>query len=467
MEAVKLDHCLNRSIVRSYDIRGRVGEELTEEDTVALGLAFATVALARGLRNLAVCRDGRLSSPALEGALIRGLICGGARVHPLGLGPTPLLHFGVRAASLDGGVMVTASHNPRDDNGFKLLLNGDPVYGTALQQLVATKPMPCSGGELHDGASRAQIMLRRRYVEYLASIAEEAPFLQVVWDCGNGAVGAVMSDVASRIPGRHTLLNSRVDGRFPAHHPDPSVAGNLAQLQAAVRGSGADLGIAFDGDGDRIGVVDSDGEIVWPDQLLLLLAIDILTRSPGATIVGDVKSSQLLFEGVSLHGGSPVMAPSGYVLVREVMQRHNAQLAGEMSGHILFADCWHRTDDALFVALRLLICLGRLNLTLAEFRRSLKPAVATPEIRIACIDRRKSAILEEVATRLRSTHANVDATDGLRVTTEHGWWLLRRSGTESKITVRCESHSAQGLEILKRELASQLRQSGVQVGDLL
>jgi phosphomannomutase len=295
--------------------------------------------------------------------------------------------------------------------------------------------------------------------------AREAPPLNVVWDCGNGAMGAVIGNVTERLPGRHILLNSRVDGRFPAHHPDPAIAENLRELQTAVREQRADLGIAFDGDGDRIGVVDSTGHIIWPDQLLLFLATDVLATLPHATIVGDVKSSRLLFDGVRDLGGRAVMAPSGYVLVREAMLREVAHLAGEMSGHILFADCWHRTDDALFAAVKVLVAIGRQNRSLVQFRTSLPPTVATAELRLPCAERRKSVVMREVAERLQRAGAGLDTTDGLRVTTPEGWWLLRTSGTESKLTARCEASDAEGLEALKRELASQLRQSGIDIGE--
>jgi len=270
-----------------------------------------------------------------------------------------------------------------------------------------------------------------------------------------------MELITRQLPGRHVLLNANVDGRFPAHHPDPAVAENLQQLQKEVVAQRADLGIAFDGDGDRIGVVDSGGAIVWPDQLLLLFAADVLAEHPGATIVGDVKSSQVLFSEVARLGGRPIMAPSGYVLLREVALREKAALAGEMSGHILCADCWHRTDDALFAALRTLAALGRLNVSLAQFAASLPPTITTPELRLPCPEDRKAAVVREVGNRLQRAGVELDTTDGLRVSTPHGWWLLRTSGTEAKLTARCEASDAESLGLLKQQLSSQLRQSGI------
>ncbi len=451
---------INPDIIRSYDVRGVVGEQLGQGDAYALGLAYATVAAASGKRRIAVCRDGRLSSAELENALIEGLLAGGMRVLRAGLGPTPQMYFAVCAAGLDGGIMVTGSHNPSDHNGFKLLLGGEPVFGAALEELVATTPVSRPGGEVeHLHIEGTEVC--DAYVRRLARMGEEAPELHVVWDCSNGAVGAVIDSLVACLPGRHTLLNARVDGRFPAHHPDPAVPENLRELQSTVIGRGADLGIAFDGDGDRIGVVDSTGSILWADQLLLFLALEMLASGRGTTIVGDVKSSRVLFDEVSRLGGRPVMAPSGYVLVRAAMLRENAPLAGEMSGHILYASCWHSTDDALYVAMRLLLAIGVQQRSLAEFRASLPQMSATPEWRLPCPESHKARTIGEVAARLAAAGAQVDRTDGLRVTAPDGWWLLRASGTEPKLTARCEAADAEGLARLQRELMSQLRQSGI------
>ena len=452
---------INPAIVRSYDLRGRVGPQLGLGDAYSLGLAYANVAHSQGRERIGVCRDGRLSSPELEAAVVEGLVAGGMRVERLGLGPTPELYFVVYAAELDGGVMVTGSHNPPDQNGFKLVMGGEPVFGPALQHLVAQAPVRRAGGSVGDlrvaGRSPATA-----YAERLAQSGAAAPPVRVVWDCGSGAVGAVIGGLTERLPGHHILLNATVDGHFPAHHPDPAVADNLRELQAAVVAHGADVGIAFDGDGDRIGVVDSTGAIIWPDQFLLLLALEVLEKQRGAAIVGDVKSSRVLFEEVERHGGRAVMSPSGYVRVRDAMRRERAPLAGEMSGHIFYSDCWHSTDDALFVAIRLLSALGRRNCTLAEFRASLPPTETTPELRLPCPEHRKAQVISEVSARLSSCDGvRIDTTDGLRITTEDGWWLLRASGTEPKLTVRCEAADRAGLERLQHALMTHLERSGV------
>jgi phosphomannomutase len=447
---------INPEVVRSYDLRGVVGRQLGLGDARQLGLAYAAWAHARGLRRIAVGRDGRLSSPELERALTEGLVAGGMLVHRIGIGPTPQLHFAVDAHDLDGGIMVTGSHNPPDQNGFKLMLGAEPVHGEMLRNLIETPAAPAPGGALVD------FPVSQAYVARLQAVARTGA-LTVVWDCGNGAVGALIKRLTQGLPGRHFLLNAKVDGRFPSHHPDPAVAANLRELRAMVVAHEADLGIAFDGDGDRLGVVDESGAIVWPDQLLLLLATEVLDEMPGACIVGDVKSSRVLFEGVAGLGGRPVMAPSGYVRVRDAMRREHAPLAGEMSGHLFFAECWQGTDDAIFAAVRLLALLGRGGRTLAAFRRDLPPTSATPELRIPCPENRKSEVLREVARRLATAGAQVDLTDGLRVTESDGWWLLRASGTESKLTIRCEASEESGLERLRETVAEHLRACGIEL----
>ena len=445
---------INPEAVRSYDLRGVVGRQLDLGDARQLGLAYAGWMRARGLRRIAVGRDGRLSSPELERALIEGLVAGGMLVHRIGLGPTPQMHFAVDAYGFDGGVMVTGSHNPREENGFKLVVGAEPVHGETLRALVNGPATPAAGGTLVD------FPVSHAYIRGLQAQVRAAR-LTVVWDCGNGAVGALIKRLTQGLPGRHFLLNSRVDGRFPAHHPDPSIAANLRELRTMVRAHDADLGIAFDGDGDRLGVVDESGTIVWPDQVLLLLAAQVLRDSPGACIVGDVKSSRVLFDGIAQLGGRPLMAPSGYVRVREAMRGARAPLAGEMSGHIFFTECWQGTDDALFAAVRLLDCLGRGGRTLGDFRAGLPCTASTPEVRIPCPEGRKPEVLSAVAERLAAAGAEVDTTDGLRVKEDGGWWLLRASGTEPKLTIRCESADESGLERLRATVGRHLEACGI------
>jgi phosphomannomutase len=446
---------MNPAAVRAYDIRGAVGADLDEVDARLLGGAYAGLAQERGLRRIAVGRDGRLSSPALESALVEGLAAGGMHVTRIGLGPTPMTAYAVRALGLDGGITVTASHNPPGENGFKLLLGAERIHGPALRALTERVPATGLGGRVETRPVQAE------YVEQLLASAPGVPALSVAWDAGNGAAGAVLDSLLAGLPGRHLRLNTEVDGRFPAHHPDPAVEANMAQLKAAVRANGCDLGIAFDGDGDRIGVVDGEGEMIWADQLLLFLAADLLKDRPGAVVCADVKSSRVFFDGVAALGGRAVMSPSGYVRVRDCMRDSGAALGGELSGHIFYAEGWDGTDDALHAALRLLKALGRSGRSLADFRRSLPPTLFTPEHRLPCPEARKAAVVEEVGTRLAAAGVQVERCDGLRVTTADGWWLLRASGTESKLTCRAESSDAAGLTRLTGQLKRELALSGL------
>ena len=445
---------VNPRLVRSYDLRGIVGTDLTEDDAFALGVRVAAAARSYGGGRVAVGYDGRLSSPALAAALSNGLAAGGATAVGVGLGPTGMLYHAVHAHGCDAGVMVTGSHNPPDQNGFKIVVAGEPIYGDALRRLVDGE------GCKADGGSVATLAIADAYHARLLEAAEGAAALRVGWDPGNGATGAVVARLAATLPGEHRLMNAEIDGRFPGHHPDPSVPENLEQLQALVRDEALDLGIAFDGDGDRIGVVDGEGAIVWADQLLLLLARDVLRDRPGAPIVGDVKSSRVLFDGIADAGGRAVMSPSGYVLVRRAMLDCGAPLAGEMSGHIFYADRWHGSDDAVHVAMRLLAALRRSGHSLAAFRRSLPQTFTTPELRLPCPDTDKRRVLDAVEAALVAQGAKVDRADGLRVSTADGWWLLRASGTEPKLTARVEGWTAAGMERLRDALFGHLSAAG-------
>ncbi|HTT79350.1 MAG TPA: phosphomannomutase/phosphoglucomutase, partial [Stellaceae bacterium] len=301
-----MPHRFDPTILREYDIRGIVGETLFAADAYALGRVFAQTAGAAGGRRVAVGYDGRLTSPELEAALVDGLAAAGADVVRIGRGPTPMLYYAAATLDVDGGIMVTGSHNPPDHNGFKLVLQGKPFFGDAIQELgrMALALGPVSG-------PRGQVSRRAVFDEYVARVAQDYDGgrggLAVAWDCGNGATGEVVSALVKRLPGRHTLLNATIDGTFPAHHPDPTDAENLVQLQEAVAAERCDIGIGFDGDGDRIGVVDAAGRILWGDQILLVLARDVLARHPGAPILADVKASQVLFDEIARAGGRPVM----------------------------------------------------------------------------------------------------------------------------------------------------------------
>ncbi|WP_448582895.1 phosphoglucomutase/phosphomannomutase PgmG [Thermaurantiacus sp.] len=450
-------HCFPPSSLREYDIRGIVGETLGEADAHALGRSFGSVVRRRGGLSVAVGRDGRLSSPALEAALVDGLMAAGCDVIRIGLGPTPMLYYAVKALATAAGVMVTGSHNPPDYNGFKMTLADRPFWGEDIRALGALAA--CGDWEQGAGTCRDADVKAR----YVARLLEDVrlPALKVGWDCGNGATGEIVAELVQRLPGTHHVLFADIDGRFPNHHPDPTVEANLSDLKALVCAQGLDLGFAFDGDGDRIGAVDGTGRVVWGDQLLLILATALLRQLPGASVIADVKASKVLFDGVQALGGTPIMWKTGHSLIKAKMLETGAPLAGEMSGHIFFAHRWYGFDDAIYAALRLLEALGDLNSSLADLRSAMPALVNTPELRFPCPEERKFAIVAEVLDRLRAEGADVDATDGARVTTADGWWLLRASNTQAVLVARAESSTTAGLERLVAEIDCRLAAVGI------
>ncbi|HEV2549641.1 MAG TPA: phosphomannomutase/phosphoglucomutase [Stellaceae bacterium] len=453
-------HIFNPTILREYDVRGVVGETLAAADARALGRAFAAVVDEAGGKRVAVGRDGRVSSPELESALVEGLLSGGIDVLRVGLGPTPMLYFAVNTQGVDGGIMVTGSHNPANYNGFKLMLGKKPFFGGDIQRLgrIAAAPptAPPRAAKVEERAVLAP------YVARLLADYDGTRALSVAWDAGNGATGEAVQRLTAQLPGRHVLLNEVIDGRFPAHHPDPTEAKNLVQLQETVLAERCDLGIAFDGDGDRIGVVDEKGRILWGDQFMVVLAGDVIRQRPGATIIADVKASQVLFDEIVRMGGTPLMWRTGHSLIKTKMAETGAPLAGEMSGHIFYADRYYGFDDALYAAVRLLSILARGNESLGQHRDRLPPVVNTPELRFPCDESRKFAVIDEVRARLRRAGADVADIDGVRVKTGDGWWLLRASNTQAVLVARAEARNEAGLERLKSLLVAELRASGVE-----
>jgi phosphomannomutase len=452
-------HRFDPTILREYDIRGVVGTTLYAADARAIGRAFAVTVKAAGGRWVATGYDGRLTSPELEAELVAGLAAESVDVVRIGLGPTPMLYYATATLGVDGGIMVTGSHNPPDYNGFKLVLGGKPFYGEAIRRLGDT-----AAGLGVPGGTPGHVEDRDILDEYVGRLARDydgARPLRVAWDVGNGAAGEVVRRLTRRLPGRHALLNDAIDGTFPAHHPDPTVAENLVQLQQAVIAERCDLGIAFDGDGDRIGVVDARGRILWGDQLMVVLAEDVLVTHPGAPILADVKASQVLFDEIARLGGRPVMLATGHSLIKAKIAELGAPLAGEMSGHIFYADRYYGFDDAIYVAVRLLGILGRAGSSLADMRDALPAVVNTPELRFPCSDARKFAVVAEVRERLRQQAADIVDIDGVRVRTEDGWWLLRASNTQDVLVARAESQTEEGLGRLRRQLAAALAASGV------
>ena len=453
-----MSHKFNPTILREYDIRGIVGDTLTEADTYALGRTYAALARDEGAKRIAVGRDGRTHSGMLEAALVRGLTEGGINAVLTGMGPSPMLYFATHFLDVDGGIQVTGSHNPADYNGFKLLLKGRSVFGQEIQALGRR----AAAAYWSEGDGRTEeVDVREAYADRLLEGFSGRAY-RIGWDAGNGAAGPILDMLVERLPGQHHAIFTKVDGTFPNHHPDPTVEKNLEHLKALVAEKGLDFGIAFDGDGDRIGAVDGTGRVIWGDQLLMILAVPVLQELPGSTLIADVKASQTFFDRVAELGGSPLMWKTGHSLIKSKMKETGAPLAGEMSGHIFFKHRWYGFDDALYAAVRLIEAVSQSGRSLTEIMDSMPKSVATPELRFQVDETRKFAIVDEVRDRLSADGATVDATDGVRVKTADGWWLLRASNTQDVLVARAEAADQAGLDRLVAQIDAQLARSGVE-----
>lgn len=484
------------AIFREYDIRGTYGRNLFDADAYAIGRAVAQALRARGGRRIAVGRDGRLSAPALEAALVDGLCDGGVDVVRIGVGPTPMLYYAEASIQqVDGGIHVTGSHNPRDDNGFKIVFFGSALFGADIGHIgviaadVAGAQRGGVAGEFGAGAPVARAFLaaeigggdvvHRGAVEvqdvlpaYVARLVDgllpglwdKAGDLRIGWDAGNGAAGLAIEALTALLPGEHHLLFTQIDGHFPHHHPDPTVEANLADLRALVASRHLDFGVAFDGDADRIVVVDGRGRSILGDQLLALLAQDLLMDCPGAVILGDVKASQAVYDRIAALGGVPAMGPAGHSLIKSEMKVNGALLAGETSGHIFYKHRFYGFDDALYAAVRLMAAVARRGGSVADWFDELPVCFNTPELRFPVAADRKRAVVEEVAARIAAQGAQVNRMDGLRASCADGWWLLRASNTQEMLVARAESASEAGLAALVAQLDAELALSGVNRG---
>ncbi|UVI40093.1 phosphoglucomutase/phosphomannomutase PgmG [Qipengyuania spongiae] len=463
-----MSHQFHSTVLREYDIRGIIGETLGPDDARAIGRSFGSMLREAGGTTVAVGYDGRVSSPTLEHALVEGLTASGCDVVRIGLGPTPMLYFAEASAEdVHGGIQITGSHNPANYNGFKMVFQGRPFFGADIQRLGER----AAAGEWLDGAGSAEE--RDVFGDYIDRLLagldgidrSSLEGLRVGWDAGNGAAGPALEALAARLPGEHHLLFTDVDGNFPNHHPDPTVEANLADLRALVAEKNLDFGVAFDGDGDRIGAIDGEGRVIWGDQLLMIYAEDCLARHPGATIIADVKASRALFERVEQCGGKPLMWKTGHSLIKSKMKETGSPLAGEMSGHVFFADDYYGYDDALYAGVRLIAAAARLGKSVTELRTAMPAMVNTPELRFQVDEERKFAAIEEVKARLADSPDDVDGTDGVRVTNSDGWWLLRASNTQDVLVARAESESEEGLARLVAQIDEQLELSGLERGE--
>ncbi|MGH1455749.1 MAG: phosphoglucomutase/phosphomannomutase PgmG [Alphaproteobacteria bacterium] len=461
-----MSYTFDPTILREYDIRGQIGKNLSEKDAYALGRAFAT--FVSGEANTAtptICvgYDGRNSSPALSSSLIKGLRDSGANVVAVGLGPTPMLYFSVKHLSADAGVMVTGSHNPPDYNGFKMGLNKSPVFGETIQKIGKIS----ESGTLNTGnGSLTEKDIKNEYVNRLMQDLGPLRDLSIAWDAGNGAAGEILQMLTAKIPGEHHLIFEDIDGNFPNHHPDPTVDENLVDLQKLVADHKCDLGIAFDGDGDRIGVVDENGDVLRCDILMTIYAREVIKNNPGAAIIGDVKCSSVMFDEINKMGGKGIMWKTGHSLIKDKMRELNAPLAGELSGHIFFADKYYGFDDALYCSVRLLNELSKNDGGLSSLTAHLPKLFNTPEVRFEVDEAEKFNLVPRVLESLKA-QANEDSAlddiDGVRVTTSDGWWLLRPSNTQDVLVARVEASSIEGLDRLKKMASDEVKKLGYSI----
>jgi len=462
-----VSHQFHPSVLREYDIRGIIGETLGPDDARAIGRGFATLLSREGGKKVAVGYDGRVSSPILEHALIEGLTASGVDVVRVGMGPTPMLYYAEASMEdVQGGVQITGSHNPANYNGFKMVFMGRPFFGDDIRTLGAM----AEAADWIDGKGSVESRdiidaYIDRLIQGLDGIpAEHISGLKIGWDAGNGAAGPAIELLTKKLPGEHHLLFTQVDGNFPNHHPDPTEEKNLADLKELVAAKNLDFGVAFDGDGDRIGAVDGEGRVIWGDQLLMIYAEDLLRQEPGSTIIADVKASKALFDQVSALGGQPLMWKTGHSLIKSKMKEVHSPLAGEMSGHVFFAHQYYGFDDALYAAIRLIAASARLGKSVTQLRGDMPAMINTPELRFQVDETRKFAVIDEVKQRLSADGANVNDTDGVRVDTADGWWLLRASNTQDVLVARAESQSEVGLGRLMDQIDAQLAASGLERG---
>jgi phosphomannomutase/phosphoglucomutase len=443
---------LNPTIFREYDIRGIAETELTSPEIIQLGRALGTLLQRKSGPRINLGRDCRLSSPRLHDALLEGLLGSGCDVTDVGVVPTPLLYFSAVHLKADGAVMITGSHNPAEFNGFKTVCGSGTLHGETIQEV--RKLLQAGDFASGTGAHRT-IDISDAYLDAVAPQFQFPQRIKVVADAGNGTAGPVVHRLLQRLNCDVTELFFDMDGRFPNHHPDPTMPANLKHLQHEVKEHHADLGIAFDGDSDRIGAVDENGEVIYGDMLLLIYGREILTRKPGATFIGEVKCSQLLYDELKRLGGNPIMYKTGHSLIKAKMKEEHAELAGEMSGHMFFADRYFGYDDALYAACRLMEIVAASGKPLSAQLAGFPKLVSTPELRVDCSDDTKFQVVARVAAQFKKTHQVIDV-DGVRVLFEEGWGLLRASNTQPVLVMRFEAPNEKLLESYQREVESAL-----------
>jgi phosphomannomutase/phosphoglucomutase len=446
---------LRPTIFREYDIRGIAETELLSPDIADLGRALGTLLRRKSGLRVNLGRDCRLSSPRLRDALLQGLTSAGCEVTDIGVVPTPLLYYSAHLMEADGAVMITGSHNPAEFNGFKTMCGTGTIHGEEIQdvrRLLEARDFITGHG------SHRSVDVIEAYVDEISTQFDFSRRVKVVLDGGNGTAGPVAHRLFKKLNCEVTELFFEMDGHFPNHHPDPTVPANLKHLQDAVRTQHADLGIAFDGDSDRIGAIDEAGRVIYGDLLLLIYGREILTRKPGATFIGEVKCSQVLYDELKRLGGNPIMYKTGHSLIKAKMKEEHAELAGEMSGHMFFADRYFGYDDALYAACRLIEIVARSGQPLSAQLAGLPAMFSTPEIRVDCPDETKFQVVERLTERFRKTHKIIDV-DGVRVLFGQGWGLVRASNTQPVLVLRFEAASEALLAQYQTEVETALEEA--------
>ena len=461
-----IKHHFDPTILRAYDIRGIIDSTLTSDDAYAIGAGFAAIIRAKGGKTVIIGRDGRLSSPMLSEHLAKGLTDGGMAVTDIGTGPTPMLYFADRITDADGAIQITGSHNPPQYNGFKMVLGHQPFFDDDIQALGKAMADGVKGA---DGGSYQSMDIEKQYCDALLDYAGDLSIIDhmaFVWDCGNGAAGPMVERLTAALPGTHHVLFSDIDGTFPNHHPDPVDPETLYLLRQAVSDHHAIMGIGFDGDGDRIGLIDAKGRQVAGDVLTAYLSGGVLRRHPGAEIIFDVKSSLVALNEVSAKGGRPQLWKTGHSHMKTRLKEISAPLAGEMSGHLFIADGWYGFDDALLAAVAVLKEMAETSQDITQFVDHLPTVFATPELRIPCLETEKFGLVEAVADAITAQSDSggfeVNTIDGIRVTTDDGWWLIRASNTGAELVARAEGKDETGLARLRHAIYQRLEAAGWQ-----
>ncbi len=445
-----MKHKFNPFIIREYDIRGVFKESLNLIDAEIFGYIFAKTLIGNKIVNVGM--DGRNSSLPLKEYLLKGLINGGANVFEIEVGPTPMLYYSSYLNNAEAGIMITGSHNPTNHNGFKVIKNNSPFFGKELKNLT---DKTIEYKKKKSSLKSRKLVTKIKYINKLTTCLNQKRELNIAWDAGNGSAGEVMKSLSKSVKGNQVLLFCNIDGNFPNHHPDPSVPENLKDVINVVKEKKLDFGIAFDGDGDRIGVVDNNGKIVPGDILLLIYAQELVLKKNDAKIIADVKCSQVLFDYIKKIGGQSFMSKTGHSLIKQMMKKEKADIAGEMSGHMFFADKYYGFDDALYAAVRLINLVSSSEKKLSEIVDNFPKTFNTPEIRIECSDELKFSVIEKIVRNQKNK--NVNLIDGLRVKEEEGWWLLRASNTQPCLVIRCEANSEDNLKKIVSNVKLELK----------